>query len=104
MKNFFEVTEIEKNNKKEEKEQLLKEEFSLKRLIKNSEERVIIYKKLIEEVYKNKDKFPPQDEFIVWYKQDLRENLNSEQKWLKQLILQRTHEKEGLNPPGCYNF
>lgn len=76
--------------------------MELKTLIKNAEERVADYKKMLEDVHKDKINFPPTYEQIVWYKSLLRENKNSEQIWLKKLIEQKTYENEGLNPPCCY--
>jgi len=80
----------------------INEILELKTLIKNSEERVVDYKKMLEEVHKDKINFPPNSELTVWYKTFLRENKNSEQLWLKELIEERTYENEGLNPPFYY--
>lgn len=78
--------------------------MELKQLIQKSEARFVSYKKLIEEVYKDKINFPPDDEFIIWYKNFLRDNKNDEEIWLKKLIKEKTHENEGINPPYCYKF
>lgn len=77
---------------------------TLSELIKNSEERFISYKKLIEDVHKDKINFPPNDEFVIWYKNFLRENKNEEEIWLKKLISEKTNENQGINPPYCYKF
>ena len=76
--------------------------MELKTLIKNSEERVSDYKKMLEDVHKDKINFPSTDESVIWYKSLLREHKNSEQIWSKKLIEERTCENEGLNPPFCY--
>jgi len=74
----------------------------LKTLIKNSEERVANYKKMLEEIHKDKINFSPMDEFVVWYKEFLRGNKNLDQLWLKKMIEERTYENEEFNPPFCY--
>lgn len=76
--------------------------MELKTLIKNAEDRVTDYKKMLEDVHKDKINFPQTDDFVNWYKLFLRENKNFEQIWLKELVEERTNEKEGLNPPFCY--
>ncbi len=76
--------------------------MELKLMIKNSEERNDSYKKLLENVYKDKVSFPADDELVIWYKSWLRDNKNSEQGWLKDLVEEKTNHNEGLNPPFCY--
>jgi len=71
--------------------------MELKELIKNSEERSISYKKLLEELYKNKIN-------VEWYNNLLRESKNFEQSWLKKLVEEKRYENEGLNPPFFYLY
>jgi len=78
--------------------------MELKILIKNSEERFISYKKLLEELNKNKNIFIVDDKFVIWYKNFVRDCKNDEQIWLKKLIKEKTHENEGLNPISCYKY
>ena len=77
--------------------------MELKTLIKNTEERIFCYKKLLEDVFKNKINYST-DEFTIWYKTILRENKNFEEFILKSIIEEKTYEKDGLNPPFCYKF
>ncbi len=77
-------------------------EWDLKIAIKNSEQRLINFKKLLEEVHRDKDIFPSDDKFVKWFKTFLRENKNEEQENLKRLIKEKTYENQGLNPPYCY--
>ena len=76
--------------------------MELKTLIKNTEDRVTSYKELIEMVSCDKLTFNPNDELVIWYKQHLREEKNSNQIWLKKLVEEKTHENQGLNPPYLY--
>ncbi len=76
--------------------------MELKILIKNTEDYVAFYKKMLEEVSRDKIAFPPDDEIVDWYKALLREGKNSEQVRLKNLTDEKTHENQGLNPPFCY--
>lgn len=78
--------------------------MELKELIKNTEERVASYKKMLEDVSRDKINFPPTDEFVEWYKSFLREFKNLEQSLLKDLVEEKTNENQGLNPPFCYKF
>ena len=55
---------------------------SLKKLIRQSEQRFIWYKKTLEEVYKDNVNFPKTTESDD-YKNLLRELKNEEEKWLK---------------------
>jgi len=89
------------------KEQLffLSEEELLKYLIKSTEERYIWYKKSIEDLYKNRESYEAGDwkiEFMVWFKDHLREMKNSEESRLKELRVEIEHCRSGLNPPGMY--
>jgi len=65
----------------------------MKELIKNSELRLVSYKKLLAEFARTAPD---------WYKELLRENKNNEQVYLKKLVEEKTYENEGLNPPFCY--
>jgi hypothetical protein len=80
----------------------LSEEEFLKHLIRFTEERYIWYKTQIESLHKDKETWIPGDEFTVWYKEFLRENKNREESDLKELQIEMTHCKQGMNPPFCY--
>lgn len=86
---------------KEELVALPLEEF-LKHLIKFTEERYISYKKMLEDMFKDKVSFPPGDEFTEWYKELLREGKNREEGCLKELRIEMEHCRQGMNPPYCY--
>ncbi len=59
--------------------------------IRNSEERFISYKKMLEGVHRDKDVFPPDDPFTITYKEDLRDSKNSEEINLKRLREEKTY-------------
>ena len=75
--------------------------MELKQLIKNTEERFISYKVLLEDI--SKVKLEP-SELLTWYKSLLRDNKNNESSNLKKLVEEKTYENEGLNPPFLYNL
>ena len=75
--------------------------MELKELIKNTEERLISYKILLEDVGRNKTIFNLDNE---WYKNDIRDFKNFEQQWLKKLSEEKRNENEGMNPPYCYKY
>ncbi len=81
---------------------LLSQEEFLKHLIKFTEERYIWYKNQLGEVFKDKSSFPPGDETVEWYKENLREEKNSNEINLKHLRLEIEHLRQGLNPPYFY--
>jgi len=72
--------------------------MDLKDLIKNTEERYISYKKILEDLYKNKIVIPD------WFKDLLHEMKNTEKELMEKLIEERINENQGLNPPYCYNL
>jgi len=78
--------------------------MELKPIIKETEDRVSNYKDMLEKLHKDKINFPPDDEFVILYKNLLRENKNSEELWLKRLVEEKTFENSGLNPPFCYLY
>ncbi len=78
------------------------QEETLKYCIKNTEERYISYKKMLEGIFKDKVNFPIGDEFVDWYKELLREGKNEEEGYLKKLQLEITNLRQGMNPPFCY--
>jgi len=82
------MTQEEFNNLPKEEFYALPNEVVIKHYIKFTEERYISYKKLLEEVYKDKETFPPGDEFVIWFKEHLREMKNSEESSLKKLHLE----------------
>jgi len=69
----------------------------LKARIRNCEERFISYKKMLEDVHRDKAAFPPDDPFVIWHKDSLRESKNQEEKWLDRLREERTYYP-GLTP------
>lgn len=73
--------------------------MDLKTLIHNSEVRIVGYKKILENVGRDKT-----TEYPDWYKPLLREFFNAEQKFHKELIEEKTYSNQGLNPPFCYAF
>jgi hypothetical protein len=73
-----------------------------KKLVRNAEERYIWYKKEVENVYKDKVSFPPDEELVIWYKQHLREMKTVEEGWMKENIKTLNYLKEGLDYPFLY--
>jgi hypothetical protein len=86
----------------EEEYLALSEEERLKHLIRFTEERYVSYKKMLEDIFKDKETFPPGEEFTEWFKSDLREMKNREENDLKSLREEIRHLREGMNPPWCY--
>ena len=72
----------------------------LKYLIKNTETRYIEYTKMLADLFKNKALYDV--ESFDWYKENLRDGKNSEEKTLKSLRLELEHLRHGMNPPFCY--
>ena len=85
-----------------EEYEALPEEERLRHCIKFTEERYISYKKMLEDLFKDKASFPPGDELVEWYKEFLRDGKNTEEKYLKELRLEMEHFRQGMNPPYCY--
>jgi len=73
-----------------------------KDLAKNAEERYTWYKKELENLFKERTAFPPDDELVIWYKEHLREMKNSAEAWMKEIQEQYKYERDGLNPPFYY--
>ena len=71
-------------------------------MIRSAETRSIDYKKMLEDIGRNRDIYPPNDETVQWFKSYIRENKNETDKWLKHLIEMKTYENQQLNPPFCY--
>lgn len=69
----------------------------LKARIRSCEERFISYKKMLEDVHRDKKAFPPDDAFTIWFKDSLRESKNQEEGWLDRLRDERTYYP-GLTP------
>ena len=63
--------------------EVLNHEEFLKHLVKFGEERYIWYKKQLELVFKDKEIWPLNDEFTIWYKELLRDNKNMTEHILK---------------------
>ena len=72
-------------------------EHELKRYIRNAEERFISYKKMLEGVHRDKEAFPPQEEWVIEYKDSLRDAKNQEESRLKDLIEEKTYYP-GITP------
>jgi len=66
-------------------------EQSLRYFIRNLEERIVFYKKLLEDRIED-----------VWLKDTVRNSKNSEEAYLKELREELTYYRQGLNPPYCY--
>jgi hypothetical protein len=75
--------------------------MDLKSLIKNSEDRCVSYKKLLEEFHQKTYMYET-SEIEDWFKEFLRDGKNFEEGWLKKLIEEKSFENSGLNPPFCY--
>jgi len=65
-------------------------EEELKARIRASEERFIDYKKRLEGIHKDKGTYPPDDPFVIWLKDETRAAKNQEEKYLKDLIEEKT--------------
>lgn len=65
-----------------------------KHLIKRSEDRLVSFKRMLAEAYK--EKYPD------WFKEELRDAKNAEMRFLKSIVEEREYEIQGLNPPFCY--
>ena len=76
----------------------------LKKYIQSTEERVLSYKNLIEDVARNRTIFSPIDEFVIKFKEHIREMKNYEERMLKKYREEKTFENQGLNPPWCYKY
>lgn len=76
----------------------------LRTFITNTEERIAWYKKQMSDIYRDPSwgHVDKNCEFMVWYKDHLREMSNQQQVSLKELREERRHENEGLNPPSFY--
>ena len=76
----------------------------LKTYIANTEERIAWYKKEMSDIYRDPSwsHVDKNSEFMVWYKDHLREMSNQQQVLLKELREERRHENEGLNSPSFY--
>lgn len=98
------MTSEEFNNLSKEEFQKMSEEDFLKHLVRFSEERYIWYGKQLEWIYKDKEIWPPDDEFTKWYKAWIKELESSEQKWLRTNREELTYLRQGLNPPFCYPY
>ena len=64
------------------------------------EARIKDYKQLMGGLHKSKSLFS--EENFEWYKDTLRYWKNLEEADLKKMVIERQHEKQGLNPPYCY--
>lgn len=76
----------------------------LKGIIKNTEERYISYKKMLEDLFKNKAIFDPNESSVSWYKDFLRESKNYEESLLGKLRDEQQNHRQGLNPPFTYRY
>jgi hydrogenase maturation factor HypF (carbamoyltransferase family) len=76
--------------------QTYKDKQYLKYAIRKTEERLISYKKMLEDAFKNKID-------SEWYKEHLREMKNHQEHTLKILNSEMTLSNFGANPPFFYN-
>ena len=72
-------------------------EKGLRDRIRNSEERFISYKKLLEGVHRDKDAFPPDEQRVIEHKEMLRDAKNNEESHLKHLVEEKTYYP-GITP------
>ena len=96
------MTQEEFANLTREELRILPQEEFLKHCVRFTEERYIWYKKQLEWVFKDKEVWPPGEEFTEWYKELLREGKNREESDLKEIREELTYHRQGLNPPFCY--
>jgi hypothetical protein len=82
-------------------EQLNWEDFN-RTLINRIEKRVADYKILLEQIGRNRDLYPPQDENVQWLRALVREQKNQEESNLASLREEQRWTRQGLNPPFCY--
>lgn len=76
----------------------------LRYIVRHSEERYIWYKKQLELIHKDKETWPPNDEFTAWYKDWNRELKNREEAWLKLNREELEYYRQGMNPPFYYPY
>lgn len=98
------MTQEEFHNLSKEDLMKMSQEDFLKHLVRFSEERFIWYKKQLEWVFKDKETWPMEDQFTIWYKEFLRENKNKEEVDLKALRLELEYHRQGMNPSFCYPY
>ena len=96
------MTEEEFNKLTKEEVRVMSHEDFLKHLIRFSEERYIWYKNQLELVFKDKQNWPPTDEFTIWYKDFLKDWKSINEKSLKENRLEMEYLRQGLNPIFCY--
>ena len=70
------------------------------KFIGSAESRIKDYNQMMGDLHRNKNLYNEDD--FNWYKDTLRYWKNLEETELKKLIIERQHEKQGLNPPFCY--
>lgn len=76
----------------------------MKNIIKQTEERIVEYKQLLSEINKDKSNYPPTEEFTLWFKDFIRERLNTNKAFLKGIVKEYEYSRHGLNPVCCYAF
>ena len=77
----------------------------MKNLIKNTEERVAWYKSQLENISRYKKEYVAEDiskEDYDWYKEYIRDQKSTNERFLKSLVEEQTNLNQGLNPPFCY--
>jgi len=79
-------------------------EYSLSGIIRSYEDMVASYKELLKESSMDKVNYPPDNELVIWYKANLREEKARCQSILKDLVKEKEYENQGLNPPFCYKY
>ena len=78
----------------------------LKSLIRNYEEYIKSYGEMLKDVSMNRKQYENilGTEFVDWYKNNCREELNECKFRLKELVKEQTYLNQGLNPPYCYTY
>jgi hypothetical protein len=80
----------------------LSDEEQLRYYIRQSEERYISYKKMLEELFKDKISFPLDSDLVSWYKEHLRDCKNREEIYLKEHRESLTNLRNCLDWPFMY--
>ena len=79
------------------------DEYNISKSIKHYEEMISDYKSTLKWLftYKELDK---SSENIIWWKNFMREQINELSITLRELILEKTYENQGMNHPFCYEY
>ena len=77
----------------------------MKNLIKNTEERIAWYKTQLGNISRYKKDYIDEDiskEDYEWYKDYIRDQKSTNERFLKELVEEQTYLNQGLNPPFYY--